>query len=594
MSFVAGFGETFSQGMRDREQAKRQEKQDLFKLTYSEYIRRREKREENQAKDAQTIRLAKSLAQTSGAPDGSWVNAYEWLKSGMDQDMVLENLSTGKFENNGPTVENPGSGATPSPDTTPVDNQTREVMSGMQDVSQQQGMPSSPQVSNSPWGNIRDKLLGPKRPKMDETYDKIGQITQTDPSQVRSTLEGGAGTPAVTDNPMKFTPGTPARKPDAFANGREASIELAQAETAYKNNPTPASKERFRVAQERMDALLNYENLIAAMKAEQEAKANGVNGYGGVYLDENGKYRTGFAFYQNGQYVDPQGNPLQGFRPYQKGEQENYFNLYERMGKKVEDYNSKSLANTAVLRDVGYMGKLIEETNGQVLSSTVGGLAQTAQRWALEINTALDVLRQEAGDNSPVDADRLQDLENRINDAISQGVNDLGTARALFEAKGKIVAYRLAASMGQEGRSLSETERKIFEELMQNSTGVDKFYQKAGSIVFSEMRNLEGQAFQINDDNSLRAFDQAYGWKPFEPVRPIETLIERDPELKQSYDMLKKYESGTNGSPVLNNTEVGSNKKPVNNVPEGLTPIGKTPDGRTVYRTKDGRQVVPK
>lgn len=593
MSFVAGFGETFSQGMRDREQAKRQEKQDLFKLTYSEYIRRREKREENQAKDAQTIRLAKSLAQTSGAPDGSWVNAYEWLKSGMDQDMVLENLSTGKFENNGPTVENPGSGATPSPDTTPVDNQTREAMSGMQDVPQQQNIPASPQVSNSPWGNIRDKLLGPKRPKMDETYDKIGQITQTDPSQVRSTLEGGAGTPAVTDNPMKFTPGTPARKPDAFNTIPEASIELAQAKTEYERNPSEGNKERYRVAQERIDALMFAERAVATMKAEAEAASQGINGASGLMLDENGKMVPVFASRQGGEWVDPQGNKIT-FRPYQKGEQENYFNLYERLGKKVEDYNSKSLANTAVLRDVGYMGKLIEETNGQVLSSTVGGLAQTAQRWALEINTALDVLRQEAGDNSPVDANRLQDLENRINDAISQGVNDLGTARALFEAKGKIVAYRLAASMGQEGRSLSETERKIFEELMQNSTGVDKFYQKAGSIVFSEMRNLEGQAFQLNDDNSLRAFEQTYGWKPFEPARPIETLIERDPELKQSYDLLKKYESGTNGSPVLNNTEIGSNKKPVNNVPEGLTPIGKTPDGRTVYRTKDGRQVVPK
>lgn len=116
MSFMSGFGEGFSRTFNQTLAAKEQRKQDAFRIMYSDFLSRKKKKEDYERNDTQNIKLAKTLVEgVPGLPEGAWLNAYQWLSGGLDQDTVVERLKSGQFNKPSELPAGEVNEATPTP-----------------------------------------------------------------------------------------------------------------------------------------------------------------------------------------------------------------------------------------------------------------------------------------------------------------------------------------------------------------------------------------------------------------------------------------------------------------------------------------------
>lgn len=98
MGFMAGFGPAFANSFRDARDRSAKRKDDLFKLTYQEFLSRRSKKEEADKKNSEAIRYAKSLIQgREDIPEEAWSVVAQWKLNGLSDAQIEDNLERGEW-----------------------------------------------------------------------------------------------------------------------------------------------------------------------------------------------------------------------------------------------------------------------------------------------------------------------------------------------------------------------------------------------------------------------------------------------------------------------------------------------------------------
>lgn len=536
MSFMGGFGESFSRSFENAKDRRAVKENEVFRMTYADYLDRQKEDRKRDTETTAKIRRAKTLAQLGGAPEEAWTNVYEMLDAGLDESNVLTTIRSGKWEQSQGAVDQDGTQTSPAAPS-PATEQT--VSAGMADPAVT--TPPVETATANPWDVVKSKFLGPKRNPTQKAYEGIAKATGVPVEQVTDTMTAvGSAAPAVPQSRFKFTPAAPEIKPDPFNTLEESAIALESAKWDAQQNPTPENQERLRVAQQRMNAL----QTIEVYKAEAKARAEGVSGgfaRGRVPDGNNGWKIVDAQRALDGSWIDDQGQPIQGFKLIDQEQSKAILGLTSKMGKPLTDYNERKLAATSIMRDYGQLGQIVAMTKGQVLAPLTTGAVGLLDDWANDLNTAVDVFSQRGG--KPEEFDAIEkDVDERLRTLqLPQNAKDLANARSLFESKVKILAYRVGSMVGQEGNSLARQELENLQAILTSGTSEQKFWQNASALVMSEVGNLKVQQRTLNEGSGdILGFEAAFGWKPFDPARSIEDDVAADPELRGAYEKLKK------------------------------------------------------
>jgi hypothetical protein len=538
MGFMAGFGPAFAESFNSGMERRAKKKDDMFKLTYNEFLTRREKYEEQKSEDSKRIRAAKTYARDFAGDEKLWPKMYEWLSSGLNGDDIQELIAGGEFEMASPSAELP---------STPEPAQTEDAQ--MMDA----GL-SSPSVTNSPSGDptsvagatqatgpapqapinplesqagFMDKMLPGMAAKRDarrigEVEQQVMDITKSSREDFDKIMRSDFNSPVMQAAKIKYTKKkTP--EPDKFNTLEEALLEQMHA----MDSGDPG---RIDIADRRVKILKSAEAFKAQKKAESEGlitRDAPVNVFG-----PNG-YETTVRANQddNGQWIDSiTGQPVQGkVMPVSKEEYDAVQAVTKEVDKPFEEYRKSQNATISALDKAANMNELVEMTNGAVLADITAGAFSGAQKWIQEIAVGANYVTKTASDGGELDPKNkawLQQQEKRLQDLLGTAGNDLATAKGLFEVQKALLAYDIASMKGQEGRSLSEPERKVFMDAVGQGTTVDKFRQNLGLILTGSVNEVDLMGSSLQQHPSIRAFGDYWGYTPkhFETTPMDESL----------------------------------------------------------------------
>ena len=129
------------------------------------------------------------------------------------------------------------------------------------------------------------------------------------------------------------------------------------------------------------------------------------------------------------------------------------------------------------------MDDLVKKSNGDVLQPMTSGIFRWTDSKIHDLAagaTRVSQIFKDTGTLEGQDVPSLAELKNAEAALQSSGVSDLAQQKALFEVQKAIFAYQLGASLGQEGRNVSEGERKVFFDI--SATGQPDTFHKNMSI----------------------------------------------------------------------------------------------------------------
>lgn len=627
MSFMAGFAEGFVPSFQAGIARKEKRKDDQFKLMYSEFIDRRDKKKKWETQDRKNVQKAKALTEGTGLPEGAWMKAYEWIQAGLSDEVVQERLQKGTFT----PSEMPAGEVSKS---RPVD-QTVQMMGQEAPQAPSPTTPTQPTQSTGEKVSAKTSRRGPKG--LFENLGNLGGIldvtTQEDINQdALERIAAGTGLSVEEVQQVYKTMPEPMDTSGApsFIPEQPDIPSLEQALFNLENARTPQELEQ---AQEQIDASEAAFIFKEEFKADAKARAEGlgINQKQVKYLDpETGKVRmTQVVPGENpGKWVHWRtGEPIPNPAPITEAEEEELSKLYDMAeGKEAQDYRSKSNALLNTYRIGGQMGELVQQTP-ELTAPWASGLVQAGHRIIAEAKTAQKLLGgsdpQEILSKALSDSDgdgnggiitheeaaRLReykqalqegDLDEEIRSIMGDNAYQVAVNKTLFDTNAALMAYELAVTAGQEGRALSDRDREIFAQAALGGTGgSEKFLQNMGMLLNNRRKDLESRGRSLNELNErVRNFTERFDW-PNPPdvliATPIDEKFEdemrRNPNFANYVSMFDKYKP--NGDTGTFEVEP---KRPVSqqqsNIPQGSMPIGRTKDGRMVYETPDGKQIV--
>lgn len=236
MGFFAGFGESFSRSFENQRQRSAEREDDLFRMKFQEFARRREKEDTLRLQDSKDVEKAKSFIMgTPGIPPEALGIVYNWVKSGMDDSWIVDQLKADKF-----SVKNTDAQADIQ---SPSDEQMGDMGMGQSETA-----PASPEASAAPQqasfdggGFLSQIFPGMKkfeRPSRNARVDqRMSEVTGMTPEEMNKPYES----PSFDTSGVEFTPGATA---DAPSNLIEAQQQLDAAMANLKANPNdPAALE---------------------------------------------------------------------------------------------------------------------------------------------------------------------------------------------------------------------------------------------------------------------------------------------------------------------------------------------------------------
>jgi hypothetical protein len=565
--FMAGFGPAFSrsfEGARDRAAV---ERQDTFRMVYQDLIQKREKREADTKEDRKAVNAAKAYAESGGAP-AAWPKVYEWVKGGMSESQIMENLQTGSFE----VAEQ---AATPDTPMAPAGVDTQMQAAGIAPAAEQtqaaapasapSGAPGEVDTGNPITAFLKRKAGGGLDMRREQAIEKIAKSTGASVEDVRAELEGTSPVGVdVNSSNVKYTPGALARTPDKFDTIEKASIEASQAATAYEQNPTPQNEARVAQAQERLQAIISAKDIEAAIKAKHEGKGSalhkimGPNGYelhAEVYEDEQGKFS------------------IQGGKKVYLGQDQEAIPVSEQELKLLDDINAdlkvprQDLANRkasveSAIQTVDRMKKVVDDSQGRVLAGPVADTVSWFDKLINNVDVAAQLARDAAGNSntaaemlaspdykfskSEIDT-KLSELETLNEKLMSEDMSKLSVQRGLYETQKAIFTYQLASAMGQEGKSLAEPERKLFSQLASTGTSPEKFQEAMGGILNNMVDSVDSQVRAFpSASGSLQTYISTIGEPPkgIVPTLMSDDLNKSaDPSVKATWGWVRPQEA---------------------------------------------------
>lgn len=427
-----------------------------------------------------------------------------------------------------------------------------------------------------------------RRRYMAEAKDVAGQMFGEQEAEVQ--------VPDTAD--IRWTPPKPTAEPDKINTLDEAQIEL---DTATASN----DPQRIAIAQRRVNSLIQS----GKIKAEQEAEAKGFS-TGNTYVNIFGPDATGKRVWKgtvratknsDGSYVDAENNPIapENVQTMDKIEWEQRDKVIRETGKQVGEYRKALSDYTSMVSDVGSLDKTYQE-NPEALQKWSTTAASIVQDVTNEIKSGVNLLARTAGEEYSAEfaIDTLEKqsvaLQARV-DGSQTPIEKQANAAALAETQKALITYRLAASLGQDGKNLAETERKMFGQTL-TATNYPQFRAKVQAVLESTNKTLEGKAADVNAATS--GFKSLTGYVPYEvqietpQERFINVTPESDPDLYNGITVLK-------GGPVSAGTDaVDSAAKNLGtdspNAPTAKPPLEGSAPGKNYWTLAPDKKEIAK
>lgn len=550
MGFMAGFGPAFADAFNAGNERRAKRKDDMFKLTYSEFLDRREKYEKKKEADSKLVGSAKTLARDLAGNEEYWPKVYDWLQSGMSESTILDLIQNGEFETAptaSPEVQDVGPPEEAQMVNSGLANPSAEMPAAQSDVAQM----SSPQQQST---GMMDRLFpGFAQAKRDRdingALDQVSQVSGMRRNEIDQIMKGTGNTVKTDSSGIIYKRKPTSVEPDKINTPEEAWIEQTHAQREYDLNPTATNEIRLQKANDRVKALKDLEAIKQEARARADAAKEG-RAYGffsAKQFDEQGNF-TGSVLVKpsNDGYETESGQfiPKSQVQLWKEGEQDDYKAVAKATAKLGEDQIKKS-SNTKELLFLGKdMSDIVAASKGNVLAQRTTNFTTLAVDWAQELTAISNILTDENVANDMGAEEKLANLDRTVQDLLGKSINDVTMQRALLDAKVKIFAYRLGMAMGQEGRSLAETERKVFEEVTKAGGSPEKFNQNIANLISDQIRSYETVSSDLNNYNlEVEAFQKLYGWKepPFQTVPTFGQMMVKEPKLKEAYDYFKPF-----------------------------------------------------
>lgn len=656
MGFMAGFGPAFAKGMERNQELRENRRDDAFKFAFSEYSKNNDKINEAKKADAQAARKAKALSATKPEATPlvmEWVKAglddatiEKRLKTGTFSAPGAQKADTVAADPAKAPTPKPvdkqmqASGMAPAPAAAPLPTQAAPAagdkmvsgpeedepagfLSGMSGKFKRKAAPApqasgvspsgagqvqtgQPQESAGPLqavtGNtfLRDAFGNGSRSMgrfMNDAGGQIGEMTGRSAEEVRSVMQGNdPNAVEETSSGVVYTPGFEEGEASNFKNLGQAMVELEQAKAA--GDP---------------QRLANAQRVVAGYQAattfeeERKAEAAGtiVPGAPRTIL-KDGQYLTtarvtkdanGVEVYamgpQAGQPIDDGSGSVRSM-PITKEERESIEKVSSELEKPSRDFSAKVANTVALYRDFADMDNIVKEQPSVLQTG-----ASTGATWinnAINEGKAVVNLYSNTFQNAKlqdIDIAALEASEQELQTTLDNGTHDLAAAKALFDTKKAIASYRIGMSMGQEGRSLAEAERKLFGDVASAGTDPNVWRKNMSDFLEGQTKSLgiEGRNMVANSQ-TLKAHHTMYGYIPANiNVDTVEEVIARegqnDQRLAQGMDLVRNHANATiSGVRQQVDKSAGIPQAPQAPAPDAqAAPVDITPDanGKATY-----------
>lgn len=567
MSFMAGFGSAFSDTFRDARQVAAQEKQDAFRLSYQDYMQRRQQYDEWKREDGKNVNTAKSYEKMYNLPEGSWGTIYDWVKQGQSSDQIQEWIQRGEF------TAKQAATVPEAPNAQGIDAEMGQI--GMGQPPQAMAQVPGPQyqgtgapakkglfgglLGQSKWNDPAEEGMSWEQKQSHRALNRVAGASGVDRSEVDRVM-AGYQPPEMPDTGVEFSY-TPPAPEDTITGDNEVFIEFKQAEYAMDPND-PASVRRYEHAKRSKEALEERKRLDAANEAA--GKSGYLNGGTVILRDQAGQYvdtrqgrldSSGQLVGLDGQpFVDEEGNELV---PFQENEEElkGKQAILKEIGKPLSDINSSAQGAKAAVRTYATMNDIVEQ-NPRVLNKWTSFVWEKGDKYLRDMAAGADSLAAAANGTEEefqsIDPADIAELETKTNELLKRAdPNNLAQQKALFDSQRAIFAYRLGQALGQEGRSLQEAERKMFTEMASSGVTKERFTQGMADILVPIVKTVDstGQSI-IDSSNAHKLFKGTYDYSPKGlSYDPIQTDLESDPDLAEDWNRLASLDRSPQPTP---------------------------------------------
>lgn len=509
MGFMAGFGPAFSDSFERGNERNAKRRDDLFKITYSDFIDRRKQKEEWEREDAKAARKAEALLENSGVDPRAYPHVYKQVQAGIDDTVILNDLRTGRFEFNDKETKTP-EGVDPESEATPESDPMAAQMSesGMNPAAPAApaAAPESPvpQENGFNLGKLFPKFRPGGRAERDRNraLEATAGAAGTTVEDVQGTLTGTGYTPPDIDTTgIKFTP---AIAGGDFVPMAEAHFKMKQAQA----NGNVAQAAHF----EGMIKSHDFANVM-----EEAAKNPG--GFSlWVVQDAEGKQKHVVGKQTENGILDAKTQEvLQPIRPIMEEEEKRWKEL--AAGSETITQYKKKQADLASAYALGDELTQMADAAPEALT-TVGTVTTGIAAIAREIDAAISLIAKTGA--TPETMAELKKYEDQVTKmALSPGVKDAAEIRALMDAKIKLASYRFSATEGVAGRDRSNLDIQRFDQIVRASKDPEVFKKNLASYLGLAKDQIDVEGRQLNQFNEvIGALESQYGYSPVDSVVP--------------------------------------------------------------------------
>lgn len=575
MSFMKGFGSAFSTSFENERSRREKRKDDLFALTYENYMKRKSDFDSAKAEDSKMVTRAKSLATDHQQPPESWTAIYERLKSGESEDYIVKQLKTGKYaitQNGTQTtvspspIAPPAAPAAPATPTVPVAPAAPGLGAPAPTLVPAAPDPAAPVVQPAPAAPVAQPVPVPAKPdnifqrmrtavqekNRNDAMGRVADVTGTSVDDVNRTLTEKYAAGEYDTSKIQFTPGSPAIE---FTTQAEAIFLRDQA-----------------VAQGKPDLAKQYQKMVDSHSLAQDLKAASDNGQTMFIVRDPD---TGVVTHKSGQrnaqgVFDPISNKTYDFvRPVGKQELEQWYKLAADT-KGLPEFKEKQ-AQIASVYQLGAEMFDILDANRDALSVS-GTISLTVTDLVKNVDAVLRTFGTASKDpkSKEAAAAELKAMEDKVNQSFATGVIvNQADAKALLEAKLKLAAYRVGAVEGQTGKDVSNADfSRMYDIIRVSGTNPKLFAEQFKSYMEGLENQLNSQAEGFNNSATSNVIKSIDGYVPV-----VEVATNFDEYLKRVG--MEKYRDRVHNSKLLDIPE-----------PDAPEPVEK-PDPQTLQRMPD-------
>lgn len=581
--FMSGFGSAFSRSFENARERSAQREDDLFKIKFQQYAANKKKYDDLKAEDAKAVRLAKSLTEANGQPSESWSKVYDWVKSGMSEEMINKQLQNGKFEISAGEAPDPQTADTPDATQSPA-NLSEAAGASVDAQMQQSGM--TPPKDGGLFGGTQNASGMDLRSNRNERVDnRISEVTGDSAGDIQKMMDSGGN----------YTP-----EPLAGEEGMTVTWKPSKGDDAWDVKSIEAAKTNLVKAEEsgdpaqiaRAQRILDAQIGAVSIQAEAMARAKGeFYEPKGAAIIKNGEF-AGYAIpRKNAQgeqkWVDPKTNQILGnddVVPYTKEMSKDMAEIAEKTQKPAEEYINKA----ENLASIVLLSKEMQDiaTNNPKAAGFAGQAASYLDAAARNISGTIALFANRSAETGEYTTEVLgqirekeKALEDKLRNFTGDEIQRTALDAALLDAKATRMAYAYGVSQGQEGRSVAVSEFENFKRNALANGNPVAMKQSTAEFVSGEYNKLKIMEENLNNSNSLmRRFELTYSFpSPFKPAADVDTLLGSNPDVKSTLDEYKGMAVGSEPVRPAGGEEEGQPKF-----------LGKLKDGRSVYEDPDG------